>query len=71
MVAEPVAIRGSGVGNVQENVEKSKNVRAEFGDEVVESVDMENTTAETPVTSDPKHSVNAPSWNLNVKCQLF
>ena len=39
-----------------------------FGEE--ECVDMENTTAETPVTSDPKHSVNGPCWNLNVRCQL-
>ena len=34
-------------------------------------VDMENTTAENPVTWDPKHSVNGPCWNLNVRCQLF
>ena len=33
--------------------------------------DMGNTTAETPVTSDPEHSVNGPCWNLNVRCQLF
>ena len=36
-----------------------------------ECVDVENTTAETPVTSDPKHSVNGPCWNLNVRCQLL
>ena len=34
-------------------------------------MEMENKTAETPVTSVPKHSVNGPYLNLNVRCELF